>query len=502
MRIVRVAGMLGVGVALSISAPRDARACGGCFQRPNESGTVITDHRMIFAVSQGQTTLYDQIEYQGAPSSFAWVLPIHAPVVVGLSSDAVFASMERATRTTLFAPQCFQTTPSAAGGLSASDAASAVGVTIISRDVVGPYDTVQLQSTDPTALDTWLAANGFAIPADISPVIAAYVGEGFDFLAMRLVPGQGIAAMRPVSVTSPGAGVSLPLRMVAAGTGATVGITLWVVADGRYEPQNFPFFTLSASELVWDYAQGRSNYNTLRAQTEAALNNSAWQIESSIDVTPYAIESGVLYGVFPFGGVAAVPAADAGYTALAAPDGGPGLTADEARKHDLATLFPSMASRRITRMRADLSHAALANDLRLQASLDQSTLSNVYQVRASINGGCGFSPGPAGGSDAGGSSSSGAFASDAGGGSPSDASSSSGAPGSGGSGNGTGGSSSGNPYVPSATSDAGASPSGKSSSSCAASPGESTSSGLAIALAGFLGLAFVRARARRRSGRM
>src|SRR6202022_1024401 len=90
------------------------------------------------------------------------------------------------------------------------------------------------------------------------PVIAAYVGEKFDFLAMRLVPGQGTAAMRPVSGTSPGAGVSLPLRMVAAGTGATVGITLWVVADGRYEPQNFQAFTILPSEITWDWSLSSS----------------------------------------------------------------------------------------------------------------------------------------------------------------------------------------------------------------------------------------------------
>ena len=51
----------------------DARACGGCFHGPTQNGDVITDHRMIFSVSPQQTTLYDEIEYQGNPASFAWV---------------------------------------------------------------------------------------------------------------------------------------------------------------------------------------------------------------------------------------------------------------------------------------------------------------------------------------------------------------------------------------------------------------------------------------------
>ena len=65
-----------------------ADACGGCFAA--ESNTVVTDHRMIFSVSKNQTTLYDQIRYQGSPESFAWVLPIHGTVEIGLSSDALF----------------------------------------------------------------------------------------------------------------------------------------------------------------------------------------------------------------------------------------------------------------------------------------------------------------------------------------------------------------------------------------------------------------------------
>src|SRR5579859_3562497 len=108
------------------------------------------------------------------------------------------------------------------------------------------------------ALNTWLAQNGYVIPAGVQPTLDAYVTEGFNFLAMKLQPGQGVQAMRPVRVTMSGASVSLPLRMAAIGTGATVGISIWVVADGRYEPQNFPFFHIEDSELVWDFSQQAS----------------------------------------------------------------------------------------------------------------------------------------------------------------------------------------------------------------------------------------------------
>jgi hypothetical protein len=136
----------------------------------------------------------------------------------------------------------------------------------------------------------------------VQPVIAAYVTEGFDFLAMKLLPDEGVQAMRPVRVTTPGASLSLPLRMASIGTGATVGITIWVVADGRYEPQNFPFFHIDDSALVWDWSTDSSNYTTLRVQNEATLNGAGWEIESSLTLNEALITNVVLSGGQYYGG--------------------------------------------------------------------------------------------------------------------------------------------------------------------------------------------------------
>ena len=104
--------MMGGALALAAAA-HDARACGGCFHEappppspsePAQNATIVTDHRMIFAVSPQQTTLYDQVEYSGAPSSFAWVLPIHGPVSIALSSEVLFAALNAATQTTIVPP--------------------------------------------------------------------------------------------------------------------------------------------------------------------------------------------------------------------------------------------------------------------------------------------------------------------------------------------------------------------------------------------------------------
>lgn len=335
---------------------------------------------MVLSVSQQQTTLYDQIRYTGNPSSFAWVLPISGTVTVGLSADTVFQALENLTQTTVQSPPtgcpgrtgCSEelaASDSARGGGSSGSSGSS-GVDILKQETVGPYATVQLRSTDPQALDTWLTTNGFAIPADVKPVIAAYVGEKFDFLALKLLPGKDVTSMRPVRVTTPGAAAVLPLRMVAAGTGANVGVALWVVGEGRYEPQNFPFFSLRSEDLTWDWATNTSNYKELRAAKTTELAGKGWEIESSIDLDRTQIESIVqrVGGINPQGSDYA-PVEENGQLVK---------TADQVRREDMEALFSGISRQvRVTRTRADLAKAALATDLVMIASGDQSELSNL-----------------------------------------------------------------------------------------------------------------------------
>jgi hypothetical protein len=361
---------------------------------------------MLLSVSQTQTTLYDQIQYSGNPSSFAWVLPIHGTVNVGLSADVLFDSVDTLTATTIVSPPSSCPSPPQCGGgalynssgptaAGASAEADAGTVVVTKAQNVGPYATVQLHSTTPTALENWLSQNGFQVPTEVQPIIAEYVTEGFDFLAMKLLPNQGVQAMRPVRVTMQGATLSLPLRMAAIGTGVTVGITIWVVSDGRYEPQNFPFFHVDDSELVWDWSASSSNYTTLRSQHEAALNGKGWEIESSLSLAEQTIQNVILSGGTYYGGggySGPVQSSDASedYLPITAADGSVTETADQVRTDDITALFAGMnpPNVTVTRIRSDISHAAMTTDFVLQASADQSELSNVRNVTKSINEQC------------------------------------------------------------------------------------------------------------------
>ena len=399
------AGCLAIG-------ERPARACGGCFARPTEN-TVVTDHRMAFSVSTRQTVLWDQIKYSGNPSEFSWVLPVQPGAVVELSHDEWFAALDAMTNPAITGPtvSCGGGGPGCAFGGEGDDSNSATtgaggggGVQVLSQSVVGPYDTVTLQSSDPNALEAWLDVNGFALPDAFRPTIAAYVGAGFDFIALRLQPGQGVQAMQPVRVVTPGADATLPLRMVAAGVGAQVGITLYVISEGRYEAQS-PFFNavVDDSKLVWFQSENRSNYQELSQQIMQSNNARTWLTEyskqtsllSSAQPPAYPTYCGSSYA---YGSTLAdvyfnqcrckpsnlCPAGDASGADLDAASPDAACNPDPCAGFDdvdtaLVGIHPEDAW--VTRMRALLPVDALSEgDLHVQASAAQTAVSNQHST--------------------------------------------------------------------------------------------------------------------------
>jgi hypothetical protein len=264
----------------------DARACGGCFAPPvqgNDSGTIVTSHRMALSISPDQTILWDQIQYTGSPAEFAWVLPVKPGARIDVASEAWFDVLDAATGTSVSPPLLECKTPGFFGcsvvpgagtgfGCGSSEDAGPEGtepdpVEIVSHGATGPYESVIIHSDVPGALTQWLDDHGYAIPGDIAPIIEAYQSEGFDFAALRLLPSSGIQQMRPVRVVQSGAVPVLPLRMVAAGTGARTAITLFVIGEGRYTTDNIPEIPIPRWLVNWDFNTATSNYAQVRDVT-------------------------------------------------------------------------------------------------------------------------------------------------------------------------------------------------------------------------------------------
>lgn len=345
------AGSLAIGAAAVLASfvfpSSDAYACGGCFVVDQQSqSTVVTGHRMALSVSMERTVLWDQIQYAGDPEEFAWVLPVKPGAYIELGADAFFEALDGATAANVVSPSigC----PSngggfvddgggdyygsgqgcnafACGGMMASGDGDylngGVGgggegggvpippdpVSVVHQESIGPYETVTIHSNIPGSLFDWLDAHGYAVDDAVKPTIDDYELEGFDFIALRLIPGANVRQMAPVRVITPGASPELPLRMVAAGTGANVALTLFVIGEGRWETQNFANNVVDAEGLTWDFAASSSDYGVQRDAALAELDGASW-------LTTYARVGSILSRVYnPTGQLNAVQFTDVQY---------------------------------------------------------------------------------------------------------------------------------------------------------------------------------------------
>ena len=264
-------------------APPSASACGGgMFSLATETETTtLSGHRVAISISTDQTVLWDQISYQGNPKDFAWVMPVKAGATIGVGSDAWLEALDAATATVIRSPPelcfaddssggCSGSTDGAGGPLSEGSVESDPDVEVIHSATVGPYDTVTLSSTTPGALGAWLDMHGYAIPADVKPILDDYAAQGFDFIAARLTPGQGVEQIKPLRVVTKGALTTFPMRMLAAGAKKSVALSLFVITEGRSSIKGFPSATITGADLTWDYAKHASNYADVRAAKLAA----------------------------------------------------------------------------------------------------------------------------------------------------------------------------------------------------------------------------------------
>jgi len=282
--------------AAPLAAPRVASACGGCFA-PMGTPNIVTQHRMAVSLSARETTLWDQIQYAGAPEDFVWVLPVSAGVAIELADNAFFEALAAGTQISMTAPTpplpCFCEDGGGFGcGLAASDRATAGGevpfppsleadggVTVFHEGNIGPYETATVQSEDPMALVAWLQERGYGVPDQTLPTIARYSELGLAFAVLRLRPSVGVQQMQPVRVTVPGLAPTFPLRMVAAGATEELGLELYVFAEGRSQTMNMETVELDRESITFDWSSGTFDYDARFSDAIRRAGGRAWVAE-------------------------------------------------------------------------------------------------------------------------------------------------------------------------------------------------------------------------------
>jgi hypothetical protein len=217
--------LLLVGLTFILALPGLAAADGKVFARVGADPT-IPDQQALIHYAEGVQTLAIETRFEGDGREFAWVVPLPNVPEISAATPGLFPTVR-----TVFAPRLADPPESAmviglvalvlAGMLVLLAAAGkrrlagllavlvlllafpvllmpalgkarggasvpAVGVTVHSRKLVGDFEAVTISSTSGAALSDWLSEHGFAVPPAAAPVIAAYVAEGWVFIAVRL----------------------------------------------------------------------------------------------------------------------------------------------------------------------------------------------------------------------------------------------------------------------------------------------------------------------------
>ena len=277
-----------------------ALACGGLFCQT--SPVDQNAERIIFTQNKDDTiSAYIQIQYTGFAPDFSWILPLPAAIAaqdieVPETAMTAFTELEIATSPIFIPPRIPEDCLLPVFEAMSEDAVAmpgAVGVEIFASGEVGPYAFDVIGSDDPTALIRWLRDNDYLVTEPMEPLIDAYVVEGFAFLAMSLLPDQGVQDIQPIKVTYESDRPMIPLRLTAVAANPDMAIITWFYADQQAVPANFAHMDISDSELVFDLF-GTNNYRSLMGTRANEFGGQAFITEYAAPTRELAVSDPLL----------------------------------------------------------------------------------------------------------------------------------------------------------------------------------------------------------------
>jgi MYXO-CTERM domain-containing protein len=271
-----------LGLAALVASPAPAQACGGLFCNTSQPVNQSAE-RILFAREGEQVHMHVQIAYQGPPTEFAWLLPAPPDVETSLSSEALFAQLDASFGPTfvlqrVFGDECMRqgrgASPVSDFDNGAPEAGGEGGVSVLSREAIGPYDRVILDTASVADLRTWLDDNGFAVPADVDARLAPYLEMGAVFVAIKLLPGNDAGDIAPLQLSFTSALPAVPILPTAVAADPDMGVIVHLLGEHRAIPKNYAHVIINDAAIDW-FNNGQNYADVVSAAADEA-EGKAW----------------------------------------------------------------------------------------------------------------------------------------------------------------------------------------------------------------------------------
>ncbi len=249
-------------------------ACGGLFCNNAQPVNQVAERILFAKDGSNQYQMHVQIQYEGPPQGFSWMLPVPRNTEFALSTPSIFSALDAQ-----FAP-IFSTVaisnregcdnrsfPSSVndsfGGQSTGNPEENGGVQVLSREKVGPYEKVSLNAESVTDLITWLTENNYQVPPRSEEVLSPYIGN-YDFIAIKLLEGKDAGDIRPVALSFSSPTPAIPLRPTSVAANPDMGIIVNILADMKAIPSNYSLVEINEATIDW--INNGSNYADVVSQ--------------------------------------------------------------------------------------------------------------------------------------------------------------------------------------------------------------------------------------------
>lgn len=323
-----LAAVVGSAVAISAANLPVAEACGCLVVSDVSVPTVQAGERILFAADSGTVTAVIQIQYQGKPGDFGWLVPL--PSIpknragqdgIDVSTDEVFTKLLATTGPSYTINQTNPCGPGigagygggeGAGGCNSGNfggcnssvlggAAESGGVgnedlppmiveptPLVLQSSVGPYDFAVLKADNLADMQKWLQDNRYVVPTSSDAAVSPYIRPGAYFLALKLKADASSGSIQPVVLRYQSDYPMIPVSLTSVGAVRNMGVQVWVLGNSRAIPRNYYHAVLNDAQL--DLLNSVQNYSAVVSSAVAeAPGKHAF-------VTEYAASSAVMVG--------------------------------------------------------------------------------------------------------------------------------------------------------------------------------------------------------------